>query len=60
MTTKERSIQIISQLPDDATVADIMRELYVQMKIEQGLRELDAGKGLEHSQVKKQLAKWLD
>ena len=60
MTTKERAVQIISRLPDDVSVADIMSELYVQMKIEEGLRELDKGQGIEHSEVEKRLAKWLE
>lgn len=59
MTTKERAVQIISQLPEEVTVEDIMDELYTQMKIEKGLQQLDAGQGIEHSDVKKRLARWL-
>ncbi|MDY7011728.1 MAG: hypothetical protein SVV80_13405 [Planctomycetota bacterium] len=53
MTTKERAVEIISRLPDDASVSDIMDELYVQMKIEQGLEQLDAGEGVEHAEIRK-------
>ncbi len=60
MTTKERAVEIISRLPDDTSVADIMDELYVQMKIEQGLAQLDAGEGIEHAEVRKRVEKWLD
>ncbi len=60
MTTKERAVEIISRLPDDTSVADIMDELYVQMKIEQGLEQLDAGEGIEHAEVKGRLRKWLN
>ena len=60
MTTKERAVEIISRLPGDVSVADIMDELYVQMKIEQGLEQLDAGEGIEHAEVKGRLRKWLD
>lgn len=59
MTTKEKAVQIISDLPDDATILDIMDELYVQLKIETGLRQLDTGQGIPHSEVKKRLRKWL-
>jgi len=59
MTSKERAVDIISRMPDDATVGDIMAELYVQMKIETGLRELDDGQGIPHEQVKERLGKWL-
>jgi len=59
MTTKERAVRIISKLPDDATAADIIAELYVQMKIETGLRELDEGRGIGHAEAKERLGKWL-
>lgn len=60
MTTKERAVRIISQLPAEVTVEDIMDELYTQMKIEKGLRQLDAGQGIEHAEVKRRLGKWLN
>jgi predicted transcriptional regulator len=59
MTTKEQAVQIISRLPDDATVSDIMAELYVQLKIERGLKQLDAGESLDQAEVEKRLRKWL-
>ncbi|KPJ75414.1 MAG: hypothetical protein AMK72_05280 [Planctomycetes bacterium SM23_25] len=59
MTSKERAVQIISGLPDDATAGDIIAELYVQMKVETGLRELNEGRGIPHEQVKERLQKWL-
>jgi len=46
-------------LPDDATAADIISELYVQMKIETGLRQLDEGQGISRDQAKERLQKWL-
>ena len=60
MTTKQRAVKIISKLSDDVSVGEIMDELYVQMKIEEGLRQLDAGEGIPHEDVKKRMAKWLD
>jgi hypothetical protein len=48
MIAKERAAKIISKLPDKATVADIIAELYVQLKVETGLRQLDAGHCIEH------------
>ncbi|MFO8014053.1 MAG: hypothetical protein R6X20_12200 [Phycisphaerae bacterium] len=59
MTSKEQAVDIISKMPDDATAADIIAELYVQMKIEAGLRQLDDGQGIPHEQVKERLGKWL-
>jgi predicted transcriptional regulator len=60
MSTKEAIIQMIKGLPDDATVSDIMAELYFRQKVDEGLKDLDAGKGIPHRRVKKKLGKWLD
>ena len=58
-TTKDAVIEMIQRLPDDATVADIMAELYFRQKVDDGLRQLDAGEGISHEDAKKRLAPWL-
>lgn len=60
MSTKEAVIEIIRRMPDDATLPDIMEELYVRQKIDEGLRQLDAGEGIPHEEVERRLAKWLN
>jgi predicted transcriptional regulator len=57
--TKEEVIKMIEQLPDEASVADIMAELYFRQKADAGLQELDQGKGVPHEQVEERLKKWL-
>jgi hypothetical protein len=57
-TTKDLVIDMIRRLPDDATLADIMAELYFRQKVDKGLQQLDAGEGIEHEEVKRQLAPW--
>lgn len=59
MTTKEKAVRMISRLPDDTTADQIMARLYVQLKIEKGLKELDAGKGIDHATVRRRLRKWI-
>lgn len=59
MTTKQAVIEIIQRLPDDATLADIMAALYFRQKVDAGLRQLDAGEGLEHDEAKRRLSKRL-
>ena len=59
-SVKEQAIRIISSLPEDATLDDIMAELYFKMQVDSGLRELDEGEGIPHQEVKTRLAKWLD
>jgi hypothetical protein len=59
MSTKESVIELIRRLPDDVSLADIMAELYFRQKVDQGLRELDEGKGIPHDQARDRLQKWL-
>jgi predicted transcriptional regulator len=50
-TTKEAVIEMIQRMPDDASVTDIMAELYLRKKVDEGLRQLDEGQALEHEEV---------
>jgi len=59
MSTKEAVLEMIRKLPDDVTVPDIMAELYVRQQVDEGLRQLEAGEGVPHEEVKERLAKWL-
>jgi hypothetical protein len=58
-TMKEEVIALIQQMPEDAKLSDIMAELYFRQKVDQGLKELDEGKGIPHKQVKGRMKKWL-
>ena len=50
---------MIDHLPDEATLSDIMYELYVKQKIELGLQAAQEGQTLSHEEVKKRLlCKW--
>jgi len=59
MTTKQKAAEIISRLPEEVTVAEIISQLYVQLKIETGIDQLNAAQGLEHPKAKERLKKWL-
>ena len=59
MTTKQAVIDMIQWLPDDVTVADIMTALDFRQKVNDGLRQLDDGEGVDHGEAKKRLSKWL-
>ena len=54
-TPKEAARQLIDRLPDQATWDDIMYELYVKEKIEEGLADIEAGRTIPHKQVKAEL-----
>jgi predicted transcriptional regulator len=54
-SAKEAARQIIELLPEQATWDDIMYELYVKQKIEEGLADIEAGRTVPHEQVKAEL-----
>jgi predicted transcriptional regulator len=54
-STRERIIAALRDLPEDATFEDAIERLVFLAKIEQGLAELDAGKGIPHDEVKRRL-----
>ncbi|MBI5562975.1 MAG: hypothetical protein HY894_09040 [Deltaproteobacteria bacterium] len=56
---KEEIIRMISFLPEDVTVDDVMAELYFKMQVDAGIKELDEGKGVAHEDVKKKMSRWL-
>ena len=58
-TIKDNVIEMIRRMPDDATVPDIMAELYVRQKIDVGLKQLDEGQSLSQEEVEQRLNKWL-
>jgi predicted transcriptional regulator len=54
-TPKQAAKELIEHLPDQASWNDIMYELYVKQKIEEGLADIEAGRTIPHEQVKAEL-----
>jgi predicted transcriptional regulator len=54
-SAKEAARQIIDCMPDEASWDDIMYELYVKEKIEEGLADIEAGRTIPHEQIKAEL-----
>ncbi|MCC5850539.1 MAG: hypothetical protein JJU29_20830 [Verrucomicrobia bacterium] len=59
MTTKDKVIQAVQNLPDDASFEDAMERLLFLVKIERGLQQADAGQTFSQAQVKERMSKWL-
>jgi len=59
MTTKEKAIKIIQELPEEATWEDIQERIDFIAGVRKGLRELDEGKGISHEQIREEFSKWL-
>ncbi|MBI5696452.1 MAG: hypothetical protein HZC51_12095 [Nitrospirae bacterium] len=58
-TPKEHVKRLLEILPDDCTLEDFQYHLYVIQKIENGMKELDEGKGIPHEEVMKRMERWL-
>ena len=52
-TVKQRAIEALQTLPEDATIDDAIERLCLIAKIEEGLRQSDAGGLTDHEEVKK-------
>ena len=59
MLTKEKIKITIDSLPDNFTIEDIIEELIVLDKIDQGLNDVKEGKVYSTEEAKKRLDKWL-
>jgi predicted transcriptional regulator len=59
MTTKEKAIKTIQDLPDSVTWADIEERIRFLAGIDKGLADIKSGKTLPHQEVKESLKKWL-
>ena len=59
VTAKQEVAQLLTQLPDDATLEDIQYHLYVLEKIRRGRADIEAGRSYTTEQARERLAKWL-
>jgi len=59
VSPKQVALKMIEQMPADASLEDIIYELYFRQRVDRGLQELDAGKTISHEEVKQNLITWL-
>ena len=59
MTTKEKVVDLVRDLPDDASIENAMEQLLFLAKIERGVRQADAGRTIPHDQVRERMTQWL-
>lgn len=58
MTAKQLVAQVLEQLPDDASMDEILYRLYVRDRIVQGLESARPEGALSHDEAKARLSKW--
>ena len=54
-STKQILKQLIDELPDDATIADVQYRLYIIDAVNRGQDEITSGSGIPHAQVATEL-----
>jgi predicted transcriptional regulator len=59
-TAKQEVLELLRELPDDATLEDIQYHIYVKQKIAQGLADVRAGRVISQEEVEKRFARWLE
>jgi predicted transcriptional regulator len=50
---KDAAMEIVRDLPEDATWEDLQYSLYVREKIERGLADIEAGRVVSHEDIKR-------
>jgi len=55
---KQTAIEALSQLPEQASIDEMMYRLYVIQKIEKGREDVRAGNVISHEDLKKEIEKW--
>ncbi len=48
---KQALVELAEQLPEDCSWDEVMSQLYVRQKIQQGLAEVEAGRVVSHEEV---------
>ena len=59
MSEKQEALRAIKALPSDARIEDAIERLYLLYKIQRGIDQASAGKGISQEKARKRMAKWL-
>ena len=55
---REKVIDAVKELPQEFDLEELMEKLIFVEKVEQGLKQLEEGKTVDHEQVKEMVKKW--
>ncbi|MBI5749447.1 MAG: hypothetical protein HZA00_10015 [Nitrospinae bacterium] len=58
LTIKDTVISMLKDMPENATLEDIMESLYVKQKILKGQKQLESGQFYTHEEAKELLKEW--
>ena len=52
VNTKEKVLEVLKRLPEDAALEDVIERLCFVVKVERGLAEAEKGQTIPHADVK--------
>ncbi len=55
---KQNALDAIQQLPDTVDFDEIVYRLYVLNKINQGMQDVDDGKGISQEELAREIERW--
>ncbi|MGI9190255.1 MAG: hypothetical protein ACR2F9_08945 [Longimicrobiaceae bacterium] len=58
ITAKQKALEVVQRLPPDATLEDVIEQLYFLYKVERGLAEADAGETVSHEEALAEREHW--
>ena len=56
---KQAVLDLVRDLPEDASLEDIQYHLYVLQRVEKGLEEIERGKLVPEDEMEKRFGKWI-
>jgi len=55
LTEKQRALEAVHALPDDASFEDVIERLCFLAKVQAGLQELNQGRGVPHDEARRRI-----
>ncbi len=56
--TKEKALEAVKQMPQDFNLDELIEKLIVIEKIDEGIKQVEEGDVVYHSDVKKKIEEW--
>ncbi len=57
-SAKQDAIHAIERLPDDVPLDEIVHRLYVLSKVQQGVKDVDAGRTVSSDELAREIEAW--
>jgi predicted transcriptional regulator len=59
MTSRQQLFDALSELPEDATIDDAIKQLLLLKRIKEGVDDAKAGRTVSQEEARERMARWL-